>query len=126
MKTDFRRLCSLVATAGVLLFGAVTVQATCGTAFDSCVDATERLYKNCADSIAALYARIRAAADNYTSTIANIDQDDPDRATKIKNAKDRFDSTIDESYTQLAGLICEPLKQEIEECGDDLRACQDA
>lgn len=130
MKIESKRLSRALATiASVFLLGTGTIHAVdCGTAYETCLDAIEQMYTNCIDDIIALNQLIKAAAQNYTATVANIPADDPERTIKIEKAKIRMQQKIAGYQAQIDALThtCgSQYKTDMQECVDDFEHCTD-
>ena len=131
MKIEMKRLSRALATVAsvLLLLGAGTIHAVdCGTAYETCLDAIGQKYTNCVGDITALNQLIKAASQNYTATVANIPADDPQRATKINNAKSKMEQKIagyQDEIKELARKCESNYEKDMNECADDFSSCVD-
>ena len=130
MKIEMKKRSRALATvASVLLLGTGTIHAIdCGTAYNTCLEAVGQLYKNCAADVEALEQLIKAAAQNYTTTVANIPADDPERANKIHQAKIKMQTKIagyQREIEELARTCGSNYKTDVDECTDDFKSCTD-
>lgn len=129
MNVRVRRF-PVLAFATLLSISTVPVLAqTCGDAYTGCLEIAEQLYDNCAENIMLYQAKLGNAADNYTATVNNIAQDDPNRQTKIDMAKKKLDSFVDKYAKEIleaAATSYSDYDENIEECKSNLLSCKDS
>ena len=130
MKIEMKKRSRALATvASVLLLGTGTIHAIdCGTAYNTCLEAVGQMYDNCAADVEALEQLIKAAAQNYTATVANIPADDPERTIKINKAKIKMEKKIAgyrDEIKELARTCGSNYEKDMNDCADDFKSCVD-
>lgn len=129
MYVSVRRF-PVLAFATLLSISTVPVLAqTCAEVYKQCTAISEEVYGNCADDVKLYFKKIENATDNYTATVNNIAQDDPNRQTKIDMAKKKLDSFVDKYAKEIleaAATSYSDYDESIEECKSNLISCKDS